>query len=120
MAADARRIIFGTHVVPKEGEPSEEGVPTKYILLQEDTGETSVGKTLGSKGQVTTSEMQADQGYDGWTSMFHQNAFWEDQDELWEGSMDYWDGTVGISTSTVQLSGANAAATDKTMAFVYV
>ena len=122
MAADARRIIFGTYVIAKEGEPSEEGIPTKYILLQQDTSGDTVAKTLGSKGMVATSEMQADQGYDGWTSMFHQNAFWEDQDENWEVSMDYWDGTalIGSATTGVQLSGGNAAATNKTMAFVYI
>lgn len=120
MAADARRIIFGTYVVPKEGEPSEEGVPTKYILLQEDTSGDAVAKTLGSKSMVETSQMQADQGYDGWTSMFHQNAFWEDQDTNWEASMDYWDGTAEIGIGAIQLSAANAAATNKDLAFVYV
>ena len=120
MAADARRIVFSTYVVPKEGEPSEEGIPTKYILLQQDTSGDAVAKTLGSKSMVETTEMRADQGYDGWTSMFHQNSFWEDQNENWEVQMDYWDGTAGISTGAVQLSGGNAQATNKTMAFVYV
>lgn len=122
MAADARRIVFGTHVVPKEGEPSEEGIPTKYILLQQDTSGDTVAKTLGGKGTVGTSEMQADQGYDGWTSMFHQNAFWEDQDTDWGVSEDYWDGTALITNAGtgVQLSGAHAQSVNKTMAFVYI
>ena len=118
--ADARRIIFGTYVVPQEGHALEESIGTKYALLQEDTGGDAVAKTLGGKGEVTTSQIQASQWGDGWTSMFHQQAYWEDQDEQWQLSMDYWDGTAAIGTSAIQLSGGNSNATDKDLAFVYV
>jgi len=118
--ADARRIIFGTYVVPQEGKAAEEAIPSKYILLQEDTGNNTVAKTLGGKGEVTTAQIQANQWSDGWTSMFHQQAYWEDQDEQWELSMDYWDGTSAIGTTAVRLSGGNTNATNKDLAFVYV
>ena len=118
--ADARRIIFGSYVVPQEGELAEETIPAKYILLQQDTSGDAVAKTLGGKGHVTTAQIQANQWGDGWTSMFHQQAYWEDQDEQWQLSMDYWDGTAAIGTSAIQLSGGNSNATDKDLAFVYV
>jgi len=120
--ADARRIIFGTHVTAKEGEPTEEGIPIKYILLQEDTSGDTVGKSLGSKSEITTSDIQADQGYDGWTSMFHKYSNWEDQDEDWGVSTDYWNGEalIGDSATGVQLSAGHSAATNKDLAFVYV
>ena len=118
--ADARRIIFGSYVVPQEGEAPEESIPSKYMLLQQDSSGDAVAKTLGGKGHVTTAQIQANQWGDGWTSMFHQQAYWEDQDEQWQLSMDYWDGTAAIGTSAIQLSGGNSNATDKDMAFVYV
>jgi hypothetical protein len=61
--ADNRRIITGTHIVPKEGNTMEEAVGTKWIL------DTSVGKTLGGKSIVT--DINANQWHDDWTSMDH-------------------------------------------------
>jgi len=61
--ADNRRIITGTHIVPKEGNTMEEAVGTKWIL------DTHVGKTLGGKSTVT--DVNKDQWHDDWTSMDH-------------------------------------------------
>ena len=47
MAADNRRIITGTHIIPQEGHDREESVGTKWIL------DTTVDKTLGGKSTVT-------------------------------------------------------------------
>ena len=125
--ADARRIIFGTHVVPQEGELAEETIPAKYILLQEDANNNTVAKTLGGKGEVTTSQMQANQWGDSWVSFAHQQMNWEDYADTddhsgnrWEDMVEAWDGDLTIGGTAVQLSQGNAGATDKDLAFVYV
>ena len=125
--ADARRIIFGSYVVPQEGELAEETIPTKYILLQQDSSGDAVAKTLGGKSEVTTSQIQASQWGDGWVSFAHQQMNWEDYADntdhsgnYWEDMAEAWDGILSISTSAIQLSQANAGATDKDLAFVYV
>ena len=125
--ADARRIIFGTYVVPQEGEAPEESIPSKYILLQQDSNGDAVAKTLGGKGHVTTAQIQANQWGDGWVSFAHQQMNWEDYaDETdhsgnyWEDMAEAWNGILNIGTSAVQLSQANAGATNKDLAFVYV
>ena len=125
--ADARRIIFGSYVVPQEGEAAEESIPSKYILLQQDTSGDAVAKTLGGKSHVTTAQIQANQWGDGWVSFAHQQMNWEDYADgtdhsgnLWEDMFEAWDGILSISTSAIQLSQANAGATNKDLAFVYV
>jgi len=125
--ADARRIIFGTHVIPKETEGPEETVGNKHILLQQDTSGDSVAKTLGGKGHITTSQVEATQWGDGWVSFAHQQMNWEDWGDnndvygnWWEDCQEAWDGNLSIGTSAVQLSQGHALATDKDLAFVYV
>ena len=125
--ADARRIIFGTHVIPQEGEAPEESIPSKYILLQQDSGGEAIAKTLGGKSEVTTAQMQADQWGDGWVSFAHTLMHWEDYADgtdhsgnRWEDTKEAWDGKLSIGPSAVQLSQANSGATDKDLAFVYV
>ena len=125
--ADARRIIFGTYVVPQEGEAAEESIPSKYILLQQDTSGDAVAKTLGGKGHVTTAQIQANQWGDGWVSFAHHQMNWEDYADgtdhsgnLWEDMFEAWDGILSITTSAIQLSQANNGAADKDLAFVYV
>ena len=61
--ADERRIITGTHIIPKEGNTMEEAIGAKWIL------DTSVGKTLGGKSTVT--DINVNQWHDDWTSMDH-------------------------------------------------
>ena len=131
--ADARRIIFGTYVVPQEGELAEETIPAKYILLQQDTSGDAVGKTLGGKGHVTTAQVQANQWSDTWTSMAHQHMNWEDWSDSndiygnrWEDCQEPWNGVLSVGTSKMQLASGhttdsvNNLVVDKDLAFVYV
>jgi len=62
---DDRRIITGTHIIPKEGNDREESVGTKWVL------DTSVNKALGGKSKVT--DINATQWHNDWTSMDHPN-----------------------------------------------
>ena len=116
--ADDRRIIFSSYIVPKEAADAEEAIPQKWSILRQDSSTTAVAKTLGGKGIVT--DINATQWGDGWTSMFHENAFWEDQDELWGASMDHWDGTAGISGTPYQLTLADAEAVNQPLSFCYI
>ena len=102
--ADARRIIFGASVIPKETTTSEEGF-TKTSML--------VDKKFGSKG---TTDINKDQWGEGWTSMFHPKLTWENADGIWQSLVDYWNGKVAITGTPVRL-GPN----DSTVVlFVYV
>ena len=132
--ADARRIIFGTYVVPQEGEAPEEAIPSKYILLQQDTSGDAVGKTLGGKGHVTTAQVQANQWSATWTSMAHSQMIWEDWADTtaapdgnrWEDCQEPWNGVLSVGTSKMQLASGhttdsvNNLVVDKDLAFVYV
>ena len=97
MAAVDRRVIFSSHVVAKESTVTEEAIPSKWTI------HPSVGKTLGGKGIIT--DLNNDQWADGWTSMLHENLFWEGFGDNWENALDYWTGTADVGTSSgVQLS----------------
>ena len=61
----ARRIIFGTYVVPTRIDTMEEDSISKTSF------QDSPGKTLGGKGSAT---IDATQWNDGWTSMFHSQV----------------------------------------------
>jgi hypothetical protein len=110
--ADARRIIFGTQVTPKETTTLEDG-QVKEILLQ-------TAKRLGSRGMVDTSEIQASQYGNGWTSMNHDQYTWENYSDLWEDAHSTWSGVKTISTVAKQLTGGHSGATDKDCAFCYI
>ena len=43
--ADDRRIIFGTHVVPKEAADAEESIPQKWTIMRQDTSGDVVATT---------------------------------------------------------------------------
>ena len=131
--ADARRIIFGTYVVPQEGHALEESIPSKYILLQQDTSGDVVAKTLGGKGHVTTAQIQTTQWSDTWVSFAHQQMNWEDWDDdndiygnWWEDCQEPWNGILSVGTSKIQLASGhttdsvNNLVVDKDLAFVYV
>ena len=131
--ADARRIIFGSHVVPQESEAPEEALSSKPILLQQDSGGETIAKTLGGKSEVTTSQIQATQWSDTWVSFAHSQLNWEDWSDnnniygnWWEDCQEAWDGNLSIGTSAIQLaSGTTSASTnnlvvDKDLSFCYV
>ena len=110
--ADARRIIFGSSVTPKETTTSEEGF-TKTSILTQDSNNREVKKRFGSKGNVEITDAQWG---DGWTSMFHSHLLWENIDLAWEVPVDYWDGTVAISSTGIRLGPNNSTV----VKFVYV
>ena len=79
--------------------------------MRQDTSGDAMAKTLGGKGTCT--DLAAVQANDSWTSMAHQNMFWEDWDDdtdaygnRWEDAYETWDGTrtIGIGASGVKLS----------------
>ena len=84
----ARRVIFGTHVVPTQSIEGEEA-SVRHTEFQ-----SSPNGTLGGKGIASIDE---DQWGDGWVSFAHQNAYWEDMDtadDNWEVQGETWDGTL--------------------------
>ena len=106
MAADERKVIFSSYIVPKESADSEESIPQKWALLAQDSSANAMAKTFGGKGSVATN-------VDQWA---HASMFWEDQDDNWENAYDYWAGEADIGTvSGVQLS---VRTTD--LAFCYI
>ena len=60
--ADKRRIILGTHVVPKEGSLLEDGSTRKWVM------DNSINTTMGGKFEITSddSEMAVDQTDNNW------------------------------------------------------
>ena len=87
--ATARRVIFSTYVLPREGLTSEEGA-TKYAMQV-------AGRTYGGKGISTTT---ANQWGEGWTSMNSPQQYWENMDNNWEDEGVGWDGTQTVSGAT--------------------
>jgi hypothetical protein len=123
--ADDRRIIFGTHIVPKESADSEESIPQKSILMQQDSNGNTMAKTFGGKSICT--DINSTQWGDSWTSMAHQNMNWEDYDDAddhsgnrWEDMVESWNGFLSVSTSGIQLTGGNSDAANVQLAFCYI
>ena len=60
--ADKRRIIMGTHVVPKEGSLLEDGSTRKWIM------DNNINTAMGGKFEITSDdgEMAADQTDNNW------------------------------------------------------
>ena len=86
----ARRIIFGTHVVPTYSIEGEEK-SVRHTEFQPDPA-----GTFGGKGVATIDE---DQWGDGWTSFNHQGAYWEDQSDVWELLGEVWDGILAVTAA---------------------
>ena len=123
--ADDRRIIFGTHIVPKEFEDSEESISQKSILMQQDSNGNAMAKNFGSKSICT--DINATQWGDSWTSMAHQNMHWEDYADStdhsgnrWEDMVETWNGFRTIGTSGIPLTGGISGAVDTQLAFCYI
>ena len=110
--ADDRRIIFSASVTPKETTTDEEGF-TKTSILRQDTSGDLVSKRFGSKGNA---DVTAAQWGEGWTSMFHPDLAWEDNDDVWEDAVDYWSGIAYIGSGAVRLGPADSTV----VKFVYV
>ena len=111
--ADDRRIIFSANVTPQETTTDEEGF-TKTSILRQDTSGDLVSKRFGSKGNAD--DVNKDQWGEGWTSMFHPDLAWEDNDDVWNASVDYWSGIAFIGATEVRLGPADSTV----VKFVYV
>ena len=92
---NARRIIFGTHVVPTQSVEGEEA-SVRHTEFQ-----PSPAGTLGGKGIASISTTQWG---DGWTSFSHPGAYWEDQGDNWELQGETWDGILSLTTGGVDLT----------------
>ena len=92
---NARRVIFSNYVVPSEVLAMEEASISHAVF------NSTVGKTLGGKGNAS---IDATQWGDGWVSFSHQGAYWEDQSDVWELQGEVWDGELGISDSATDLT----------------
>ena len=112
--ADDRRIIFSASVTPQETTTDEEGF-TKTSILRQDSSipPKVVSKRFGSKGNA---DVTAAQWGEGWTSMFHPDLAWEDNDDVWEDAVDYWSGIAFIGETPVRLGPADSTV----VKFVYV
>ena len=112
--ANARRIIFGTYVVPTKNIEMEESsiVHTEF--------QDSPAGTLGGKGTAT---INASQWSDGWTSMEHVNFYtWEDLTTVnWEDTTSIWDfSTKGEITVTTTASNHQLSTDSNDLAFLYI
>jgi len=106
----ARRIIFGTYVVPILGIEGEEASVTHREFMTTMNND-DLGKTLGGKGIAT---INADQWGDGWVSFSHQGAYWEDQGDVWELQGETWSGELSITSAT------DLTKDDSDLAFLYI
>mgnify|MGYP003646935094 CR=1 FL=1 len=105
--SNARRIIFGTYVVPTRSiEAEEESV--RHTEFQ-----AGPGGTFGGKGIVS---INATQWGDGWVSFSHQGGAWEEQDDVWGLLGETWDGTLLISGTPTNLTDKD----DADLAFLYI
>ena len=91
----ARRIIFGTYVIPTYSIEGEEA-SVRHTEFQ-----VSPNGTLGGKGIAS---IDNDQWGDGWTSFNHHGAYWEDQGDVWELQGEVWDGELSIGTGATDLT----------------
>jgi len=104
---NARRITFGTQVIPTQSIEMEETSVRHAEFM------ASPGTTIGGKGIAT---INATQWGDGWTSFYHfGSAQWENQDENWELQGESWSGKLGISDTTTDLTDDS-----NDLAFLYI
>ena len=94
--AVARRIIFGSYVIPTQS------IETEETSIRHTEFQTSPNGTLGGKGIVTIAATQS--ATDGWTSFAHQNAYWEDMSDDWNAIGETWTGEWSIGTSATNQS----------------
>jgi len=103
---NARKVIFGTYVVPTQSVEGEE------TTIRHTEFQTSPAGTLGGKGTATINK---DQWGDGWVSFSHQDGAWEDQDDIWDLQGETWSGELTISSATDLTDDSST-----TLAFLYI
>jgi hypothetical protein len=107
----ARRIIFGTYVVPTQSDTMEEPAITQT------TFQTSPAGTIGGKGSAT---INATQWSDSWTSMERPEQEWEDLDSKWEVAYSLWNVNSSGDATITDSSIATLSDDGSDLAFLYV
>ena len=110
----ARKVIFGTYVVPTQSIEGEE------TAIRHTEFQTSPSGTLGGKGSVAINKDQWDD--DKWTSMEHAGlSQWEDFTTVfWEDFTSNWE-TAGSGQVTISDSNIATLSSDGSdLAFLYV
>ena len=107
----SRRAIFSSYVIPKESASLEEGV-TKWTI----DGDSTLKKTLGSKGTVALTGNQWSQ--DSWASFQHPEVYWESVATTWEDMGEAYNGVLDVK-SVIQLNPDATSAGDNVV-FLYV
>jgi hypothetical protein len=102
----ARRITFGTQVIPTQSIEMEETSVRHAEFM------ASPGTTIGGKGIAT---INATQWGDGWVSFAHHGAYWEDQSDVWELQGEAWSGKLSISDGATDLTDDS-----NDLAFLYI
>ena len=102
----ARRITFGTQVIPIQSIEMEEASVRHAEFM------ASPGTTIGGKGTAT---INATQWGDGWVSFSHHGAYWEDQSDVWELQGEAWSGKLSISDTATDLTDDS-----NDLAFLYI
>ena len=110
---DNRRIIYGTHVVPKKqynttdtGYVREEGSAVGIETYSRYKLNTTVGKVFGGKG---ITPITAEQSMDGWTSFLSPiDNQWQAVDNIWNLDQTVWDGELSVSSTTTIRTGVEA------------
>ena len=111
---NARKVIFGTYVVPTQSVEGEE------TTIRHTEFQTSPAGTLGGKGSAT---INATQWGDEWTSMEHQNIqVWEDFTTInWEDFTSNWEtAPKGEVTITTTASNHQLSSDSNDLAFLYI
>jgi hypothetical protein len=103
---EARRVIFGTYVIPTYSIEGEEA------SVRHSEFQVSPAGTLGGKGTATINK---DQWGDGWVSFAHQGGYWEDQSDVWELQGETWSGELSITSATDLTQDSSS-----TCAFLYI
>ena len=101
---NARQIVFGTSVIPKQTanttstqETLEDGTTVGVAQYTDTILDTTIAKRFGGKGTVT---IAADQEIDGWVSLFHPaDDEIDGLDSLWNLEETNWNEVVEITST---------------------
>ena len=109
---NARRVMFGTYVIPTQSVESEEPA------IRHTEFQASPNGTLGGKGSAT---INATQWSDSWTSMERSEQEWEDLDSKWEVAHSLWNVNLsGDLTVTTTASNHQLSDDSNDLAFLYI
>ena len=101
---NARQIVFGTSVIPKQTanttstqETLEDGTTVGVAQYTDTILDTTIAKRFGGKGTVTTNK---DQAYEGWVSFWHPaDSEVDGIDSTWGEEGRNWGEIVEVSST---------------------